>query len=61
MIYDIGSLGDVIVSYSKKENVIIIVMGCRGLGKLRRILFGSVSDYVVWYLIIFVIVILFKL
>lgn len=47
MIYDIGSLGDVIVSYSKKENVIIIVMGCRGLGKLRRILFGSVSDYVV--------------
>lgn len=47
MIHDTGSPGDVIVSYSKKESATTIVMGCRGLGKLRRTLLGSVSDYVV--------------
>lgn len=47
MIHDTGSAGEVIVSYVKKERATCIVMGCRGLGKLRRTLLGSVSDYVV--------------
>lgn len=47
MIHDTGSPGDVILNYSKKENATAVVMGCRGLGKLRRTLLGSVSDYVV--------------
>ena len=43
MIHDTGNPGEVIVNYSKKENGTTIVMGCRGLGKLRRTLLGSVG------------------
>jgi len=57
MIHDTGRPGDVILSYSKKENATTIIMGCRGLGKLRRTLLGSVSDYVVQHSSIPVIVI----
>lgn len=57
MIHDSGKPGEVIISYSKKENGTVLVMGCRGLGKLRRTLLGSVSDYVVQHSSIPVIVI----
>ncbi|CAH3124444.1 universal stress protein in QAH/OAS sulfhydrylase 3'region-like [Pocillopora verrucosa] len=57
MIHDSGKPGEVIISYSKKENGTVLVMGCRGLGKLRRTLLGSVSDYVVRHSSIPVIVI----
>ncbi|BHF75321.1 hypothetical protein SprV_0501841700 [Sparganum proliferum] len=38
--------GEQIVSYAKENNVDLIVMGSRGVGTLRRTVFGSVSDYV---------------
>lgn len=41
-----GDAGPGIVDVAKRENVTYIVMGSRGLGKLRRTLLGSVSDYV---------------
>lgn len=47
MIHDTGNPGEVIMNYSKRESGTTIVMGCRGLGRLRRTLLGSVSDYVV--------------
>ncbi|KAH9520427.1 hypothetical protein Btru_060765 [Bulinus truncatus] len=39
--------GEVIVKAAKDENVTSIVLGTRGLGKIRRTLLGSVSEYVV--------------
>lgn len=39
--------GHFICDIASKENVGLVVMGCRGLGKIRRTLMGSVSDYVV--------------
>ncbi|CAH3154165.1 unnamed protein product [Porites evermanni] len=57
LIHDTGRAGEVIVSYIKKEQATCIVMGCRGLGKLRRTLLGSVSDYVVRHSTIPVIVV----
>ncbi|KAK0064153.1 universal stress protein isoform X2, partial [Biomphalaria pfeifferi] len=36
----------VIVEYAKKINATLIVMGSRGLGKLRRTILGSVSESV---------------
>ena len=38
--------GEAIVNAAKEEKVTLIVMGTRGLGKIRRTLMGSVSDYV---------------
>jgi len=32
---------------AENENATLIVMGTRGLGKVRRTIMGSVSDYVV--------------
>ncbi|KAK2561427.1 hypothetical protein P5673_015950 [Acropora cervicornis] len=57
MIHDTGKPGEVIIDYSKKENATCIVMGSRGLGKIRRTLIGSVSDYVVRHSLIPVVVI----
>eukprot|EP00745_Piridium_sociabile_P028744 TRINITY_DN46411_c0_g1_i1.p1 TRINITY_DN46411_c0_g1~~TRINITY_DN46411_c0_g1_i1.p1 ORF type:complete len:155 (-),score=42.72 TRINITY_DN46411_c0_g1_i1:637-1101(-) len=39
--------GEEIVKVATEEKVNNIVMGCRGLGKIRRTLMGSVSEYVV--------------
>ena len=39
--------GEFIVDIAKKEGATYIVMGTRGLGKIRRTIMGSVSDYVV--------------
>ncbi|CAL1543079.1 unnamed protein product [Lymnaea stagnalis] len=39
--------GDAIIKAAKEEDATSIVMGTRGLGKIRRTLLGSVSEYVV--------------
>lgn len=42
-----GKPGEKIVSIAKEENATLIITGTRGLGKFRRTLMGSVSDYIV--------------
>lgn len=60
MILVVGKfVGNVICSEVKIENVDLIVIGVRGFGIVRRIIFGSVSDYVVYYIYCFVCVVLF--
>lgn len=39
--------GEIIVRLAEEENATMIVMGTRGLGKVRRTIMGSVSDFVV--------------
>ena len=39
--------GEVIIKVANEEKAHMIVMGTRGLGKVRRTILGSVSDYVV--------------
>ena len=39
--------GSAIVKCAEEVGANLIVMGTRGLGKIRRTLMGSVSDYVV--------------
>lgn len=39
--------GETIVKVAEEEKATMIVMGTRGLGKVRRTIMGSVSDYVV--------------
>jgi len=41
-----GSPGDFILKVAKEEDVDLIVMGARGLGKLKKTILGSVSDHV---------------
>ena len=41
------SPGHFIVDSANKEKAGLIVMGTRGMGKIRRTIMGSVSDYVV--------------
>ena len=45
MIYD-SHPGRAIVETADKEHASLVVMGTRGLGKLRRTILGSVSSYV---------------
>ncbi|KAK2139734.1 hypothetical protein LSH36_1635g00032, partial [Paralvinella palmiformis] len=47
LVSQFGSPGELIVKKAKEENVIMIIMGTRGMGKIRRTILGSVSDYVV--------------
>ncbi|XP_045164551.1 universal stress protein YxiE-like [Mercenaria mercenaria] len=42
-----GKPGDVVCQLAHEENAAFIVIGSRGLGKIRRALLGSVSDRVV--------------
>jgi nucleotide-binding universal stress UspA family protein len=42
-----GKPGEVLVDAANTEDATLIVMGTRGLGKVRRTILGSVSDYVV--------------
>lgn len=41
-----GSPGEFIIKVAKEDDVDMIVMGARGLGKLKKTILGSVSDYV---------------
>lgn len=41
-----GEAGEQLCHLAAKSNATYIVMGSRGLGKIRRTLMGSVSDYV---------------
>ncbi|XP_070206089.1 universal stress protein in QAH/OAS sulfhydrylase 3'region-like [Littorina saxatilis] len=41
-----GKVGEAILMAAKEENADLIVMGTRGMGKVRRTFLGSVSDYV---------------
>jgi len=41
-----GSPGEFIIKVAKDEDVDMIVMGARGLGKLKKTILGSVSDHV---------------
>lgn len=41
-----GHPGEELCDLAKEENVDMIAMGTRGLGRVRRTLLGSVSDYV---------------
>ncbi len=42
-----GKPGEVICRIAEEENAAMIVTGTRGLGKVRRTILGSVSDYLV--------------
>ncbi|KAI0237366.1 hypothetical protein LSAT2_012113 [Lamellibrachia satsuma] len=42
-----GSPGEYIVKTTKETGADMVVLGARGLGKIRKALLGSVSDYVV--------------
>ncbi|KAK6184493.1 hypothetical protein SNE40_001855 [Patella caerulea] len=42
-----GKVGESIVAAAKEEDAAMIVMGTRGMGKVRRTFIGSVSDYVI--------------
>lgn len=46
-ISDFEKPGEFVVETARKENATYIVMGTRGLGKIRRTVMGSVSDFVV--------------
>ncbi|EDO42478.1 predicted protein [Nematostella vectensis] len=52
-----GKAGEVIIGIAKQENVDEIIIGSRGLGKFRRTILGSVSDYVVHHASVPVIVV----
>jgi nucleotide-binding universal stress UspA family protein len=41
-----GKPGEIIVNTAKTEKASLIVIGSRGLSKLKRTLVGSVSDFV---------------
>lgn len=51
-----GNPGEIIVSIAQEENATMIVTGTRGLGKLRRTILGSVSDYIVHHSLVPVLV-----
>lgn len=42
-----GKPGELLIHIAKEENASMIITGSRGLGKIRRTILGSVSDYVI--------------
>ena len=42
-----GKPGEVILKIAKEEKATMIITGTRGLGKIRRTILGSVSDYII--------------
>ena len=42
-----GKPGEVICKIAEEEKAVLIITGTRGLGKVRRTLLGSVSDYII--------------
>lgn len=53
-------LGEGIVNVVWEVNVDVIIIGLCGIGKFRWIFLGSVSDYVLYYFDVFVIVCCYK-
>ncbi|XP_063431097.1 universal stress protein Sll1388-like [Mytilus trossulus] len=51
-----GDAGPGIVDVANREKAVYVVVGSRGLGKIRRTLLGSVSDYVLHHSLVPVIV-----
>mgnify|MGYP000436062324 CR=1 FL=1 len=45
-LYEIGDPRTTILEVAKREDVDLLVMGSRGLGAVKRLLLGSVSEYV---------------
>lgn len=43
----LGKANEAIVEEARKEDANLIVLGTRGMGRIRRTVLGSVSDYVV--------------
>ena len=41
----LGKVGEAICEAAKEENATMIIVGTRGMGKVRRTFLGSVSDY----------------
>ncbi|KAL5015867.1 hypothetical protein ScPMuIL_005456 [Solemya velum] len=41
----LGKVGEAIVEAAKEEKATMIIVGTRGMGKVRRTLLGSISDY----------------
>ncbi len=46
-VIEYGDEGSTIVSFAQKNDFDLIVMGSRGMGKLKEIFLGSTSNYVV--------------
>jgi len=46
-VLEFGKEGRKIVSFAQKNNFDLIVIGSRGMGKMKEIFFGSTSNYVV--------------
>lgn len=44
---DVLDVRDGILQFAKENHVDVIVVGTRGLGQIKKLLLGSVSDYVV--------------
>ena len=47
VLMDFEKPGEYIVKVAQTEKATVIIMGTRGLGKIRRTILGSVSDYVI--------------
>lgn len=47
VVSEFGKPGELVCRIAKDEGATLILMGTRGMGKLRRTILGSVSDYVV--------------
>lgn len=52
----VQKLGEGILNIVKEVNVFLIIIGSRGQSKLCRIFLGSVSDYVMYYFFVLVLV-----
>ncbi|MGE1062464.1 universal stress protein [Megasphaera paucivorans] len=46
IVVEIGNPAEIIVKYAKAHETDLIVIGNRGLGKLKQVIMGSVSQYV---------------
>ena len=47
LVSDFGRPGEFVVHTANENQATMVIMGTRGMGKVRRTILGSVSDYVV--------------